>query len=147
MPLCSAAASQLLWMFVQSKVPTWRLRTLAVFIHLTPLCLPVTQIDGRSRAFYIAKELVDSEKRWVSALEDSPPFTPRPVFIHGNHVNVQRSLKSRPCWLELSLECCFFNLIFHSNQRTLSQLRVCLQFKKSQPLNPSFNVVFPPCII
>lgn len=35
----------------------------AAFIHLTAALPPcVTQIDGRSRAFYVAKELVDSER-------------------------------------------------------------------------------------
>lgn len=56
-------------------MPTENLSTLAVFTHLPLFPLAVTQIDGRSRAFYVAKELVDSERLWVPALVDLPVVT------------------------------------------------------------------------
>lgn len=45
------------------------------FIHLTLFSSSVTQIDGRSRAFYIAKELVDSEQLWASTHGNFPIWT------------------------------------------------------------------------
>lgn len=56
-----------------SRCPQRAISTLAVFIHLPPLPLLVTQIDGRSRAFYVAKELVDSERQWVSTPRGALP--------------------------------------------------------------------------
>lgn len=62
-------------------MPTESLSPLAVFIHLPLFSLPVTQIDGRSRAFYVAKELVDSERLWAFTLPNFAVCTLTPHVI------------------------------------------------------------------